>query len=124
MLHTIRHLHGKEVHAAHRERQEEERGRTVKPSTSMSLKIQDTTNNRNYLTAVSVLLLQQRWHNDKTDGKVERKEGKAKQSSEGHVTEDQAQDGMSQRSRALFTQQRDFFFFFTQTNFRLKGAAL
>lgn len=77
MLHTSRHLRGKEVHAAHRgskRRQKEDSKNLWGP-----LSLKNTTNHRNYLTAAFVLLLQQRCDMDERDGKVEWKEGKAKQ---------------------------------------------
>lgn len=48
-------------------------------------------------------------------------QSKAKQSGEGYMREDLAEVGMSQRSRALFTQHLALS---TGTNFRLHGVAL
>lgn len=95
-----------QVHAAHRERQKKDEGQW-KPLKSIEPKKNTRRHKPQKLTALFVLLLQERYddnNNTTIDGKVERKEGKAKQSSEAFVIEDQAEAGMSQRSRALFTQ--------------------
>lgn len=129
MLHTIRHLHGKEVHAAHREKEQEgereERGGTVMTSkVYKAWKIQDTTNHRNYLTALFVLLLQERvgQRQNRWKDREERRQSKARQW--------RIHDRRSGRSWNVLEKQSPFHTalstgtFFTLTNLRLPSVAL